>query len=244
MISGNFNLSQNITSLILSIIPSDSFDETDEMKEIQIFATSDENYLGSAESFWFDLEPVDEKFSFGNISNIKSFDFSLVKKSNLCDEKKAYKSVYDCIAYNVFSVYSNLCQNVCLTKDIMAYKLFDNMINTIPNCATFEEHKCMMTHKKTAISQLQKRCAEEKVCHIIEYKAKTNVYDTPLLENYHGFNMMLSSSALKSVVYEEYLIYDFWTMVGYVGGSLGLFVVFSIFDYICQMIDFVQSKMK
>ena len=243
LISGDFNLSPNITQ-VLSIIPNDSFDETDEIKEIQVFATSDDNYLGSADKFWFDFEPVDEKFSLGNVSNIKRFDFSLVKQSNLCDEKKAYKSVYDCMADNVIFVYSNFCQNVCLTKDIMAYKHFDNKINTVPNCATFEEHKCMITHKKTAISQLQKRCADEKVCHIDEYKAKTNVYDYSLLENDHGFNMMLSSTALKSIVYEEYLIYDFWTMVGSVGGSLGLFVGFSIFDFICQMIDFVQSKMK
>ena len=220
-------------------------DKNDEISHIGVFATSDVNYFGSADSFWFDLTPVDEIFSLGNVSNLKSFDFSLAKQRNLCDEKKAYyKSVYDCIADNVLSVYSNFCKNVCFTKDIMAFKPFDNQINEITNCATFEEQKCMLTHKKVAMSQLQKRCALEKVCNIKEYKAKVKIIPLSFLENERGLNMMLSSTALKIVVYEEYLIHNFWTMVGSVGGSLGLFVGFSFFDYICQAIDFVHSKMK
>ena len=40
----------------------------------------------------------------------------------------------------------------------------------------------------------------------------------------------------------EYLIYDGLGMFGSIGGSLGLFVGFSIYDTLCLVVDFVQKK--
>ena len=42
----------------------------------------------------------------------------------------------------------------------------------------------------------------------------------------------------------EYLIYDTLSLVGTVGGTLGLFVGFSFYDFICMIIDLFFDKLK
>ena len=42
----------------------------------------------------------------------------------------------------------------------------------------------------------------------------------------------------------EYFIYDTLSMVGTVGGTLGLFVGFSFYDFICMIIDLLFDKMR
>ena len=44
------------------------------------------------------------------------------------------------------------------------------------------------------------------------------------------------------VYYKEYLIYDGIGMFGSIGGSLGLFLGFSLFDTLCMIVDFILNK--
>ena len=41
---------------------------------------------------------------------------------------------------------------------------------------------------------------------------------------------------------KEYLIYDDIGMLGSIGGSLGLFLGFSLFDTLCMIVDFILRK--
>ena len=47
---------------------------------------------------------------------------------------------------------------------------------------------------------------------------------------------------LEAMVYEEYLITDGTTLIGSVGGTLGLFIGFSISNIVYSIMDFLQSK--
>ena len=47
-----------------------------------------------------------------------------------------------------------------------------------------------------------------------------------------------------ATVYEEYLIVDFYGMVGVVGGTLGLFIGFSFFNGITFLIDVIKKMYK
>ena len=47
-----------------------------------------------------------------------------------------------------------------------------------------------------------------------------------------------------ATVYEEYLIVDFYGMVGVVGGTLGLFIGFSFFNVITFLIDLIKKMYK
>ena len=46
---------------------------------------------------------------------------------------------------------------------------------------------------------------------------------------------------LKTKVHEEYLITDGFTLFGSLGGTLGLFIGFSIDNVVYTIIDFLQS---
>ena len=48
----------------------------------------------------------------------------------------------------------------------------------------------------------------------------------------------------EKIFYKEYLVYDAIGAFGSIGGSLGLFVGFSIFDTVCMFINFVLKKFK
>ena len=51
-------------------------------------------------------------------------------------------------------------------------------------------------------------------------------------------------SPLKTKVYEEYLITDGITLIGSVGGTLGLFIGFSISNVIYSIVNFLQSNFR
>ena len=48
----------------------------------------------------------------------------------------------------------------------------------------------------------------------------------------------------EQVFHKEYLVYDDIGMIGSIGGSLGLFVGFSMYDTLCMIVDLVLKKFK
>ena len=52
------------------------------------------------------------------------------------------------------------------------------------------------------------------------------------------------SLPLKTKVYKEYLIADGVTLIGSIGGTLGLFIGFSISNIVYNIIDFLKSTIK
>ena len=62
-------------------------------------------------------------------------------------------------------------------------------------------------------------------------RLQANEYGTTLSR---GFWVQLTSPDLK--VYENYAVYDFNGIVGTVGGSLGLFIGFSVMEFMLMLI--------
>ena len=48
----------------------------------------------------------------------------------------------------------------------------------------------------------------------------------------------------EQVFHKEYLVYDDIGMIGSIGGSLGLFIGFSLFDSLTMIMDFILRKLK
>ena len=48
---------------------------------------------------------------------------------------------------------------------------------------------------------------------------------------------------LETLCYKEYLIYDGLGMFGSIGGSLGLFLGFSLFDSLSMLLDVLLKKL-
>ena len=86
-----------------------------------------------------------------------------------------------------------------------------------------------------------------KSCSAIEYKGYVDfraengyVYKAKPNESYFSLTIQYKIPATVTH-HEEYLVMDFYGMVGVVGGTLGLFVGFSFFDAINFVMTFFQK---
>ena len=86
-----------------------------------------------------------------------------------------------------------------------------------------------------------------KSCSAIEYTGFVDfigpngvVYKQKPNETYFSLTIRYKPPAMVTL-HEEYLIIDFYGMVGVVGGTLGLFVGFSFFDVITLLMKFYQK---
>ena len=80
-----------------------------------------------------------------------------------------------------------------------------------------------------------------KVCHIIQYTGKLvkSGYKTDKLSN-HQANFAIWTTYTQEKIVEEYLVYDLTNTTGTLGGSFGLLIGFSFFDFISTIIEHVQ----
>ena len=76
-----------------------------------------------------------------------------------------------------------------------------------------------------------------KSCEMIEFKGEPIRYDGWSEPGKLTFHMFFSMNEIK--IQEEYLVYNAVDLVGIVGGNLGLFIGFSFYDKIKQVITFV-----
>ena len=60
--------------------------------------------------------------------------------------------------------------------------------------------------------------------------------------NKNIIHFMVSYNTMDLRLYQEYYIYDAFSFIGNVGGSLGLFIGFSYTDFLGKILDFVFKK--
>ena len=72
---------------------------------------------------------------------------------------------------------------------------------------------------------------------------KSEVDNAEDVENEFTFDIIVEIGATRERQ-TEYFIYDTLSMVGTVGGTLGLFVGFSFYDFISMLIDLFFDKFK
>ena len=75
------------------------------------------------------------------------------------------------------------------------------------------------------------------------FEIKTEVDNAEDVEDEFWFDIYVKIGATRERQ-TEYFIYDTLSMVGTVGGTLGLFVGFSFYDFICMIIDLFFDKLK
>ena len=72
---------------------------------------------------------------------------------------------------------------------------------------------------------------------------KSEVDNAKDVENEFTFDIIVEIGATRERQ-TEYFIYDTLSMVGTIGGTLGLFVGFSFYDFISMIIDLFFDKLK
>ena len=119
----------------------------------------------------------------------------------------------------------------------------ENVEHDIPECFDNSEEYCMLglegykTYEKlrsTCLKQCQNKASRLEISKVeggsifTQGQVQLDIYFT------------VSS---EKIFYKEYLIYDGIGMFGSIGGSLGLFVGFSIFDSLCPILEFLLKKL-
>ena len=142
-----------------------------------------------------------------------------------------------------FFVNSN-CTKKCLPTPL---KLLRSKTGNIPKCETYEEELCAFDASNFF---LQYVFDTEKACTTLEYSGPTSLRDLEWLEkNLDGFYWVPNNTFILSIIFarpgvvtveEEFLVYDLVTMVGSVGGTLGMFIGFSFTNMITIFIDGIK----
>ena len=115
---------------------------------------------------------------------------------------------------------------------------------TVSVCKSTEEY-CILNDLWKSFDKYQSMCP--KSCSVLEYTGFVDfigsngiVYNQKPNETYFSLTIRYKPPAMVTL-HEEYLIIDFYGMVGVVGGTLGLFVGFSIFDVVTYVVTFFQK---
>ena len=121
--------------------------------------------------------------------------------------------------------------------------LMENIEHDIPECFDNSEEYCMLGIEAFKIHQrLKSSCLKQcqsKSSRLDIRKVKAKSYNKQGEIQVDIFFTVLP----EKISNKEYLIYDGVGMFGSIGGSLGLFVGFSIFDSLCPIVEFLLKKL-
>ena len=179
--------------------------------------------MSFAIEIWMKLQSV--KFDY--------LDHSLSPKSK-CKQGVYF---YECFQEQVLQEIGNDCPSKCFPAS--------NKKFLIPPCKTLEEIICarnVITKNKIDKAFMHK-CPRS--CVAIEFR-KTYKWVGNFIETYfnkshqeHAF-WFWYKTAEEEQLYTEYLIYDFYSMIGAIGGTLGMFIGFSFNNVITFIINWIQ----
>ena len=124
------------------------------------------------------------------------------------------------------------CSRICSTP------IF-NYMNELPMCPTYEEMHCMIDNGvfypdiEAALAQCLRPA------NTMVYKAKVISFRSSKSD---GINMWFKTSTGELEINEEVLSIGLTTFIGSIGGSLGLFLGFSMYNYISSVLNTVLIR--
>ena len=122
----------------------------------------------------------------------------------------------------------------CLPISLTTIKKLSNVTEEFPLCQK------IIRKYWPIIRRQRKKCKNP--CNIVEYVGRSQ---EPIDENgIDTLNLLVSFVSDEVKIQEEYLIYSEVDLIGIIGGNLGLFVGFSFFDKIKQLISFITNRLQ
>ena len=116
----------------------------------------------------------------------------------------------------------------------------------LANCESGTDYYCMYYDAipTTVVDTITPLAPESlKSCTVKNPKIKDIKSEVSNVEDEFNFDIIVEIGVTRER-HIEYLIYDTLNLVGTVGGTLGLFVGFSFYDFICMIIDLFFDKLE
>ncbi len=130
------------------------------------------------------------------------------------------------------------CKSTCYSPPLKTLMEIDDK-NEIPECQDKEIFDCFEQNYFSMHLQPIDECPDQ--CEKVEYGGR--------IQKQRGWSntsvlLELQLGSDKISIYQEYLLFDFPSFVGSIGGSLGLFIGFSYFDCASLIIDIISKRLK
>ena len=202
----------------------------------EIYLTSEANAYGILGITWLDGNEL--KFPIeGHHTNLK---IKATKHIFLDDHSNCTtRSFNSCITKTIYDNVPFNCSRTCLPITVPEKPKY-----FIPTCQDIEEFKCM----RSKVHEILYHSSKER-CHTncttfeytgkITYKVDQRVGDVPKVIEWTYF---FESKNIE--VHEEYLVTGPSELIGYVGGTLGLFIGFSFTEVVNIIIDTIDITYK
>ena len=145
-----------------------------------------------------------------------------------------------CFAKRIVESSEFNCTKKCIP--IYAQSVMENIDHDIPQCSNDDEEYCMIGIKSYKnYEKLKSTCLKQ--CKIKDAILDINRLNAKPV--FHIGNVQLElyvKVTPEKVSIKEYLIYDGTGMFGSIGGSLGLFLGFSLYDSLCMVLEYVLKE--
>ena len=207
-------------------------------ESIPLIFTSEMNSYGVTQSDWRD----GEGFSFiTSGGNEKEIVLTVEKNVNLkCSDQSFYEFVASRLSEENFKKCNDACLMTSLPND--PYTICQNFDEWYGNHTNGKESNCNWHILRDLIQNITVDEEHLKTCATTQYLGKIT-FDKERTYKYSRI-LYKFSLPLKAKVYEEYLITDGITLIGSVGGTLSLFIGFSISNVVYSIVDFFKSTLE
>ena len=215
---------------------------------VNFYLTSLENSLGYIFGKWNDGEylryEMEKNSAYYFI--IKPEKYYYLPQTSKCQQE----SYHQCLALELEKLDFN--QTSCIKKCTPSIFSYGN--NSTSICQNLEEHECAKNVVESIIDnsivnystkpKFASRCKHS--CEILQYsgmeiKNRKKQHYLPDLYDVRQFYYEFANSENKMKAYQEYLIHDAMGMIGSVGGTLGMFIGFSMTGVISWTISYLKK---
>ena len=176
--------------------------------------------------------------------SLRKQKFLRMESTQTCrDYTKSGGTFMDCMIESQIDCYMNESNSNCRCIPAQSKTQFEIMNISLKYCQTNEEFGC--ARKRMHDCYFNKATSDKcpKPCKDYRYNAiqMEGEVDEEIKEK-NIINFVVAYRSVDEKVYQEYYIYDTFSFIGNVGGSLGLFIGFSYTDFLGNILDFVFKK--
>ena len=148
-----------------------------------------------------------------------------LKIGNACQDKAYYQCLEESLIEEDFSNCPRKCSSI------------STISNILPLCKTDEEFRCAHEIAKR-VKGNQTNCLQP--CSKTNFKLHRSLYNEETPDGKRNIIFLYQIPDQNMVVEQEYLIHDFTSMLGSIGGTLGMFIGFSFLGTLSSLLSGLQ----
>ena len=222
--------------MIIGVIPKKHHSNADNPPTgVSVFFTSKETRHNIVTEYWPFVDPLSlqKKFAFKFMVsvNLHQVHWGFYQGNQNCSMGC---SINRCIGDGI--LVENSCPQPCVPVTLA--RLFPN--STLPPCHSIEDNACMYHHIMAHLGSDQD-C--ERPMHDMQYVAYQKEGQYLNMHNpADAVYVLITHKSKHEMVKQEIRIYDTLSLIGTIGGTLGLFIGFSFLGFVNTVLDYVFSR--